>query len=231
MKNSIITLLLSLLCIPGFSQDLHYTVRGYYAHPVIREDLIQARTMSDLIPYYPVNWIMGYESVEISTILDDKTVTVAGKNDTLNAEQLNMLNNIEMGSEIVIDIRYKSNNMVHGKPEIREMNYSATVVPATEAEFAGGYEQMMQYLEEKVINNISETVASQLQQAIVIFTVNEKGEIANAQISRTSGDQETDDLLLEAINKMPKWKAAENINGNTVKQVFEFSVSGANFGC
>jgi len=44
------------------------------------------------------------------------------------------------------------------------------------------------------------------------------------QLSKTSGDQKTDKLLLKAINKMPKWKPAENSDGIKVKQEFEFSV-------
>jgi TonB family protein len=63
----------------------------------------------------------------------------------------------------------------------------------------------------------------------VEFTVNEDCEIANAQISKTSGDQETDELLLNVINQMPKWKPAENAKGRKVKQEFEFSVG--NVGC
>lgn len=88
---------------------------------------------------------------------------------------------------------------------------------------------MTQYLRENAINKIPETTSKQLQQALVGFTVNEKGAIANVQISKTSGDPNTDKLLLEAINKMPKWRPAEDSKGVKVKQEFEFSVG--NVGC
>ena len=88
---------------------------------------------------------------------------------------------------------------------------------------------MTQYLRENAINKIPETTSKQLQQVIVGFTVNEEGKIANVQISKTSGDPNTDKLLLEAINKMPKWRPAEDSKGVKVKQEFEFSVG--NVGC
>ena len=67
------------------------------------------------------------------------------------------------------------------------------------------------------------------QQCVVIFAINEAGEIVNAKISRSSGDSKTDKLLLETIYKMPKWKPAKNSKGIKVKQIFEFSVG--NRGC
>ena len=62
-----------------------------------------------------------------------------------------------------------------------------------------------------------------------MFTVNEEGEIVNAKISQTSGDSKTDKLFVEAINKMPKWKPAQNSKGVKVKQEFIFNLSGG--GC
>jgi TonB family protein len=142
----------------------------------------------------------------------------ASANDTLSAEQKNMLNTVDLGTDIVINIRYKFKNPVTGNIDMSVMNYSATVVPETEAEYPGGYQQMTQYLQENAIDKISDSTSGQLQQVIVRFTVNEKGEIANAQIFKSSGDQKTDKLLLKAINKMPKWQ-----------QEFEFIVG--NGGC
>ena len=109
------------------------------------------------------------------------------------------------------------------------MNYSATVIPETEAEYPGGNQQMTQYLKENAIDKIPEISSKQIQQTLVEFTVNEKGETANAKIIKTSGDSETDKLLIEAINKMPKWSPAKDSKGRKVKQEFEFSVGSS--GC
>ena len=109
------------------------------------------------------------------------------------------------------------------------MHFEVTVVPEIEAEFIGGHEQLTQYLKENAIDKISETDSKTMQQAIVSFTVNEKGAITNAQISTTSGDPEIDKLLMKAITRMPKWKPAENAMGIKVKQDFQFTVG--NGGC
>jgi TonB family protein len=67
-------------------------------------------------------------------------------------------------------------------------------------------------------------VSKEFQQGKVLFTVSEAGEIVNTKISKTSGDAKTDKLMIEAINKMPKWKPAENAKGIKVAQEFEFGV-------
>lgn len=224
MKKRIITPLLFLLVMAGFSQNLTFDVHGKYTHPVKKEKLVQARLLSDIIPSYPAKWIMSYVATEVRVIRDGDTAMAAGVNDALSAEQINILQTTDLGTDIVINIRYKYNNPVTDNLEDGSMNYSATVVPETEAEYPGGYQQMTQYLKENAIDNISEEISGQIQPVVVGFTVNEKGKIADAQLSGTSGDPETDELLLEVINKMPKWKPAEDSKGIKVKQEFELSV-------
>lgn len=105
-----------------------------------------------------------------------------------------------------------------------------TVVPETEAEYPGGFKQLTEYLTENFINKISEKNAlERIRQAIVKFTVNEEGQIVDAKIFKTSKDPKTDKLLLEAINKMPKWSPAKNAMGIKVKQ--EISIPFGGGGC
>lgn len=229
MIRRIITPLLFLIFIAGFSQDLDYEVHGKYTHPVKKEILNKAEFIGDIIPYYPAQWIMGYDSVDITAISDGKAMMASGASDTLSTQQKNILNTFELGSDIVIKIKYKYKNSVTGNIDIGRSNYSATVIPETEAEYPGGSATMTQYLKENAINKISEASVKEFQPASVRFTVNEEGEIAKAQIFKTSGDPKIDKLLLKAIIKMPKWKPAEDSKGMKVKQDFEFSVG--NVGC
>jgi TonB family protein len=229
MKKILITPLLLLLFIAGFSQNLDYGVHGKYLHPIKKETLEKAKFMADLIPYYPVWWIAGYESVEILATCDGKAMMASGANDTLSTEQRNILSKAELGTDIILNIKFKSKNAVTDNIETGTMNYSATVIPETEAEYPGGNQQMTQYLKENAIDKIPEISSKQIQQTLVEFTVNEKGETANAKIIKTSGDSETDKLLIEAINKMPKWSPAKDSKGRKVKQEFEFSVGSS--GC
>ena len=104
---------------------------------------------------------------------------------------------------MVVDVNYKSQSSAADKTEIRTMSFSVTVVPDVEANFKGGKVQMKQYMKEKVIDNIPSNITSSLRQAMVKFTVNEEGEIINARISESTGDQDIDRLMLEGVNKMP----------------------------
>jgi TonB family protein len=152
-------------------------------------------------------------------------------NDALSTEQKNILNTVDPGTGITINVTYKSKNAVTDNIVNSTMSVSMMIVPEIEAEYIGGYQQLKKYLKENVISKISEAKTWQLQDAnaIVLFTVDEDGEIVNTKISKTSGDAKTDKLLVDAINKMPKWKPAENSKGIKVKQEFEFSVG--NSGC
>jgi TonB family protein len=229
MNKILITTLLLLLFITGFSQNLSYEIHGNYTHTVKKEILNKAEIMSDIIPYYPAHWIMGYVSAEILTTCNGKEMMATNTSDNLSKEQKNILKAVDVGNDIVIKIMYKYKNPLTDNIDIGTMNYSATLVPEFEAEYSGGQQKMKQYLEENAINRIPDTTSKQFQQVIVRFTVNEEGEIANAQVFKTCGDPKTDQLLLDAINKMPKWKPAEDPKGIKVQQDFEFTVG--NVGC
>jgi TonB family protein len=103
------------------------------------------------------------------------------------------------------------------------------VVPEIEAEYPNGAEHMTQYLRERVLSKIDTTASNKYAfvTSAVRFTVNESGEIANAQIiSGSLVDPKVNQLLLDAIHNMPKWKPAENAKGMKVKQEFELSLLG-----
>ncbi len=230
MKNSLAILLLVLFSIPGFSQELGYNVRGRYTRPVKKEAFRSAKFIKDVISSYPVNWITGYTSVEILATCNGKAMKAVSKNDTLSAEQKNILNTVDLATDIVINVEYTYKVPVTDMVENNRMHASMTIVPEVEAEFVGGHQQLMNYLKKNGIDKISGTIVKQPQQLIILFTVNEGGEIINAGITQTFGDLETDKLLLEVIRKMPRWRPAETSKGIKVKQEFEFSVCKAG-GC
>jgi TonB family protein len=208
----------------GSTKDLNFEVHGNYKRVVKKETLNDAKYLYDFITGYPVNWIANYISVEISATSNGKAMKAMSTNDALSTVQKNILATADLGTEIVTNVKYKYKNSATDDMEDREAHISMTVIPETEAEYVGGNEKMKKYLQENVINKISETTAPKLQQGVVIFTVNEKGEIANAKISQSSGDIKTDKLMVKAITKMPRWKPAENSKHIKVKQDFEFSV-------
>ncbi len=232
MKHTILASLLSLLFIPGFSQDLKYEINPTYSRSVKQTVLNKAQTMNDITPNYPASWISNYISVEVVATCNGKEMKAAGKNDTLTIQQKNLLATADMGRSVRIDIKYTYNNFITENNEFQNMNFELTIVPETEAQYFGGDAKMKSYLSTNALNKISDTKAKPFKSAIVRFTVDENGEITNAKIAQTSEDKKTDKLLLKAINNMPKWKPAQNANGVYVKQQFEFIVgSPMTIGC
>jgi TonB family protein len=104
------------------------------------------------------------------------------------------------------------------------MHVLMTVVPEIQAEYVGGYKQLINYLKQNTIQLFSETDPKKVRQIVIRFTVNEEGKITDSKISPASGDSKTESLLLDVINNMPQWKPAENAQGVKVKQEFEFVV-------
>ena len=211
---------------PGmnYSNQLMYEVRGKYARPVKKESLNLAKTLSDFIPGYPSNWISDYISVGIWTTNNGKAMNAMGKNEVLTTEQKNLIKTADLSSNIVVEVSYNFKNPVTDKVAVDKTHTTMTLIPDIEAEYVGGYQKLIKYLEATVMNKITESTDVRFQHGIVQFSINEKGEVVDAKISLTSDDPKTDKLLLDAINKMPNWKPAENLNGIKVKQEFEFSV-------
>lgn len=240
MKNKTITSMMLLLSVTGFAQDLsflsspapaqdlYFEVRGTYTNTITREKLNTAKAMLDINPGYATSWITDYISAEIIASSNGKVMRAISTNAFLTSEQKNILNTADIGTDITIDVKYRYENSVTGNMDMRNMMFSVTLVPENPAEYFGGYEQMKNYLKENAINKISKADYNKVQ-AVVKFTVNEEGEIANTQISKTSGDKKTDNVLVDAINKMPKWIPAADAKGIKVKQEFVFSVG--NGGC
>jgi TonB family protein len=229
MKSIIITTLLFLLYASSFAQDLTYEIHGKYTQPIRKETLEKAQSMSDIIPYYPSNWIADYISVEIMATNNGTPMIAAGINDKLSTEQKQILRSAELGTNIVINISFRYNRSMTDITDAGKMHYIATLVPETEAEYPGGNQQMNQYLKENAISKISKTSSKQLKEVLLVFTVDEEGKVGNARIFKTSGNPKIDELLLQAIDNMPDWRPAEDSNGTKVKQEFEFSVGSA--GC
>ncbi len=229
MKTSLITLLLLSVLDAAFSQGLNFDIRGRYKLPIIKERLDAAKTMRDINPGYPSSWITDYISSAVLVTSRGKEMKAISSNDILSTEQLNLLKLVDLGTDIRIEIKYNDKNSITHKIENTSMNFTVTLVPEVEATYPGGFKVLKQYLKENAIEKISSEGAKALENATVRFTINERGEIANAEVVLTSKDKNIDKLLLEAINKMPKWKPASNSNGIKVKQQFEFTVGNA--GC
>ncbi len=236
MKKSYITSLLLLLCLTSFSQvannpqNWDYEVRGKHNSSIKIDKLKEAKTMSDIMANYPVLWINSYKSVELSVTCNGKTIKTYSENEVLTEEQMSLLAKADLSTAIVININYTCKNAVTDNIESSKMHYVTTVVPEVEAEYLSGAEELKLYIKANAIDVITLDNPQQMMRALVKFNVNEEGEVSDVIISKTSGDEKIDKLLLEAVSKMPRWKPATNANGTKVKQGFELSLNTPNLG-
>ena len=229
MKREIITSLLVLAVYSVYSQDLGFEVKGAYARAIRVEKLDKATSMSDLIEGYPASWITEYVSTGVSVVSGDDVRQAMSVDATFTPEQVSLLKSADLGDDVVIDVTYKSKNFITKDLDVRNMHYTATVIPKHEAEYPGGPESMRAYLKENAISKIPNESFKELQQVIVQFTIDKQGLVTDARLTTTSGNSKTDALLLKALKDMPRWKPAENSDGIKVPQEFEFIVG--NGGC
>lgn len=229
MKHTFTTALFLLSFTLSFSQNLFYQVRAVETRGVSKEKLDSAKTISDIRPGYSSAETDDYLFTTIAVTGNGKVMKASSSNGALNDEQQNLLHRADVGSEIIMDIGYVDLGRGVGIPDVRTTQLKSSVVPETEAEYPGGNQELTNYLEEKAIHKISSTLAKEMKGVIITFTVTEAGEITNAQISESSEDPEIDKILLDVINKMPRWDPAKNAEGMKVSQEFIFTVG--NIGC
>ncbi|MES2679581.1 MAG: energy transducer TonB [Bacteroidota bacterium] len=214
--------------LPG-PQDLAFDLYPKYRRPLKKENLHDARLIRDVIPGYPVNWISSYVSVEIQATCEGKAMKAITPHEELSTEQKNILNNPDLSGDLVINVRYTYQDPVTKEVENNRMHVVMSIMPETEAQYATGREDMKKYLKENGINKISESTPKLFQKGLLRFTIDEQGEITNTKILTSSGDAKTDQVLLDLINKMPKWIPAKNAKGAGIQQDFEFSLG--SLGC
>jgi hypothetical protein len=197
--------------------NLVYTIRGGtnrgLHRPITRQNIIAANSISDIIENYPNNWIKNYNSVAISAIGNGETKEAIGKSAELTSEQKELLKN---ASEIHIAVHYQKKNY-NDEIQNRQMNTSFIIIPETQAEFKGGYDNLISYLKENSLNEIN-SKNLMMPQPLIYFVVDENGKIENTELTETSGNEEIDKMLVKMLKNMPKWTPAKNADGIAVKQ-------------
>lgn len=222
MKKSLI-LLLTLGISLGFSQTLRFMVRGAYTYGVNSEALREVRSLKQIIPYHTGKGIMSYVSTEVKASCNGNEMIAKGKGDSLTAEQRYVLSQAEPGTDVLVNIHYKYNQKVVQDNSTYTLQHAITILPEVGASFTN-VSEMQQYLKENTVDKLCDPTCKTFAIATVRFTINEEGEVISVRIDETSADPKVDEVILEAIKHMPKWKPAQNAKGKKVKQEFEFAI-------
>ena len=203
------------------SEMIYEVIALYPDRFVLKSTLDTANTISDIDRWYRSEWVKKYISVDVKATCNGIEKQVFSKNDTLNQAQKAMLKMADSGSEIVVDVKYMPDNTLKIN-EAQQIYYSFTVGPKKEAQFTNGDEKLSTYLKENAVDKITIPVALEMPWTEIHFTVDEDGNITEAQVIKTSADEAIDNILLNAICQMPKWTPAIHSNGSKVKQNFVF---------
>jgi hypothetical protein len=159
----------------------------------------------------------------------EKSTKATSTNDLLSSDQIDLLATADIGTEISIDVKYRERNAITHQMDISTLKYALTVMPASEAEYIGGIESLTLYLKDNAIIKIQELNNQQFNQAMIKFTIDEKGDVSDIEMP-SNGNEEVIQLLSDVLNNMPLWKAAQDSSGRKVKQVFILRI-GNTFGC
>ncbi len=183
------------------------------------EDLKEVKRIGDLNHFYKPSWISAFISVEVIAYQNNEAITAFGKSDLLTVEQKSLIDKADYGSDITINVNYIPNNtLTQNDPKL--FDFTFTIQPETKAKFPGGAAALMDYLNNQVINKIETSKFKQYQLTAVKFMVNKEGAIENVKIFESSKDPVIDDLLKNAIRKMPCWSPAQYTDGTKVAQEF-----------
>lgn len=204
--------------------NINFEVNSLTVHPVKKSALMNPSKLGDFFEYYPSSWIEKYESVQVTTTSNGKSVTARSTDDKLTVEQQKLLQNLDINAQIKVIIYYKSRNVITEEMESRIVQRLFTVGPEQEARYTGGEEAMRSYLNEHAVQMIVGDPLELFKQATVIFTVDPQGKTTNIRIQNSSGIYSTDQFLLKAIEKMPLWKPAINVLGERISQDYEFDI-------
>ncbi|WP_299555386.1 hypothetical protein [Seonamhaeicola sp.] len=204
--------------------DLFYMVKGKYSRSISDGKLKSPQSIDDIVPDYPSSWIASYNWVEITTKRNNEVYTASGKSGTLTDEQKDLLKNVPIDNAVNVTLKYKSKNSISEKYAERQMKVSFTVVPETEAEFIGSYDDMISYLKENSLKKIEAANIKEFKPVSIIFYVDENGQTEDLELTNSFGNDEINELLMKAIKDMPAWKPAIDSSGKKVKQKFELIV-------
>ncbi len=227
MKKYLILFIVLFNIHSGFAQNFVYEHPGSRAEIVNEKKLVEAKYWHEVLKdkrlFADSSAIVA---IEISAVCEGKTLQANDKNNSISLKQKEILNAADPNSTIIINVKFNPNH--HSENTVgqaNEMDYHIVAGPEKEAEFSGGEKNLSQYIQENIIDKVSEKITLlEISRISIAFTINEEGKIIQPKILRTSTIKEVDQLLFEAITKMPTWGAAETSKGIKTKQKFILTI-------
>ncbi|MEM9836964.1 MAG: energy transducer TonB [Bacteroidota bacterium] len=182
-----------------------------------------ARTLADLDRYYRPAWVNTYLNVKVSGWKNGQQMSVDSENDLLTAAQKSLLQSVDNGREVKVEVNYiPENNLRDNTPKVLHFNF--TIQPDHTASFPGGSPALHQYLLQRGLAEVPVTRMDPQVLAAVTFTVAASGEVIAPIVAQSAQDATIDQLLLRAVRQMPCWEPAQFADGQKVAQDFVLTV-------
>lgn len=188
---------------------------------VTLDTLENAKVLKDIHSRFPADWIDQYRSVEIRSSCDGTKKKAFGTSDTLTASQIALFKEANSNCRIDVIVDYIPDNTLQYNPP-RTMEFALTMIPIKQASFPGGRSDMDTYILHNTKNKISEQAFDDIERTVIRFKVDEEGDVFDTTILQSSDDAAIDQLLLQALCKMPRWQPALDAQGRALIQEFEF---------
>ncbi len=207
------------------SIGIHFEISVSYPHLSLdKADLLKSLTISDLDSTFKKSWIDSYISVQISASLDGTKKAVVGYGHDLTIEQRELIKKADTSFPIHAKIMYIPNNSL-SENDPKKIEFTVEQNPEINAEYPGGYDDLISYLKENAIDKIADGTYTGYDMSALTFTVTTKGDIENIQlVDPFFKDKNIETLLVNTLTNMPKWEPAMFTDGTIVNQNFAFVV-------
>ena len=211
--------------------DFFHGVDSRFNTTITKEELHNAKSIRDILPARAFNNVVSYETVRVSTVYTDPesysvvyadpAKSAEGSTYELNAEQLSIIRSASYSTNLCIRVDHKSRDTDSGELRDNYLQWFLTVVPENKAQYEGGEEAILTFLEEQSRQKIANLDRNKLSPGKVSFTVSKTGTIEDVHLTYPSGYPSVDSHLIDLVKVMPgRWKPASNSQGEQVGQEF-----------
>jgi len=187
------------------------------------DDLVSARTISDLQPNFDTSWIAKYESVKITTESQGRLQSAYSKANELSIEQLNLLRQKDPHSPVKLTVDYFPDNTLKSN-DIASLNFDFEVHPKHPAVYPGGIKALKAHFMDHLSSGLEDGVIREHGLAAVKFTVTDSGAVQGIELLHKSLSHDYDELMKKAVCNMQAWKPARHIDGLASTQEFVLTV-------
>ena len=230
MRNFLVLALVAVLtCHLAHAQSLEQgapevSVAEIYAPLSIEYAALQsATTLGDLNRQFDAGWIRSYLDVELTTVQDGSRRSTHSKSDRLTEQQLEQLAQADFGSIATVAINYVPENTLRDNPP-REHRFSFTVRPETSATYAAGEQALTYQLQRQILPAVPAGLFGENDVAAITFLVNAAGQVVEPAVYTSSGSEEVDRVLLDAVRGLSDWNPARYSDGTATAQTFSLLV-------